>query len=85
MSEDVVVRFGAGKDIRRPDYNDLSTSITYSTSPNDEVEFGNPALKPEEVLSYDLSADWYFTEASVFSVGIFHKTRKELHVNQFTS
>ncbi len=85
VSEDVLVRFGVGKDIRRPDYNDLSTSITYSTSPNDEVGFGNPALKPEEVLSYDLSAEWYFAEASVFSVGIFHKTRKDLHVNQLTS
>jgi TonB-dependent receptor len=82
VTDDVVLRFGAGKDIRRPDYNDLSTSVTYSTSPNPFVEIGNPNLSPEEVISYDLAAEWYFAEASVFSVGIFHKTRKDLFVDQ---
>ncbi|MBT3134854.1 TonB-dependent receptor [Alteromonas sp. ALT199] len=82
VTDDVVLRFGAGKDIRRPDYNDLSTSVTYSTSPNPFVAIGNPNLSPEEVISYDLAAEWYFAEASVFSVGIFHKTRKDLFVDQ---
>lgn len=85
VTDDVIVRFGAGKDIRRPDFNDLSTSVTFSTSPNPNVEIGNPGLLPEEVISYDLSAEWYFAEASVVSVGIFHKTRKDLHVEQIVS
>lgn len=85
VADDVVLRFGAGKDIRRPDFDDLSTSVTFSTSPNPNVAIGNPNLTPEEVISYDLAAEWYFAEASVVSVGIFHKTRKDLHVEQIVS
>ncbi|CAB9492926.1 TonB-dependent receptor [Alteromonas macleodii] len=85
VADDVVLRFGAGKDIRRPNFDDLSTSVTFSTSPNPNVAIGNPNLKPEEVISYDIAAEWYFAEASVLSVGFFHKTRKELHVDQIVS
>lgn len=85
VADDVVLRFGAGKDIRRPNFNDLSTSVTFSTSPNPNVAIGNPNLTPEEVISYDLAAEWYFAEASVLSVGIFHKTRKDLFVDQIVS
>lgn len=85
VTDDVVLRFGAGKDIRRPNFNFLSTSVTFSTSPNPNVAIGNPNLTPEEVISYDLAAEWYFAEASVFSVGIFHKTRKDLFVDQIVT
>ena len=46
VSEDVVIRGGWGKDIRRPDFDDLSTSFTFSTSPNPAVNLGNPGLEP---------------------------------------
>ena len=82
VHDDVVVRAGWGKDIRRPDFDEMSTSVTFSTSPNPPVAIGNPGLLPEEVTSFDLSAEWYFAEASVFSVGIFHKKRSDLHVQQ---
>ncbi|MFY8328416.1 TonB-dependent receptor [Pseudoalteromonas sp. ZZD1] len=82
VTEDLVLRAGWGKDIRRPDFNDLSTSVTYSTSPNPPVSVGNPNLEPEEVTSFDLSAEWYFAQASVFSIGYFHKTRNNLFANQ---
>ncbi|MCQ8849726.1 TonB-dependent receptor [Alteromonas stellipolaris] len=85
VTDDVVVRFGAGKDIRRPDFDDLSTSVTFSTSPNPNVAIGNPGLTPEEVISYDIAAEWYFAEASVLSIGYFHKTRKDLFVDQIVS
>ena len=49
------------------------------------MAIGNPNLTPEEVISYDLAAEWYFAEGSVVSVGIFHKTRKDLHVEQIVS
>ena len=82
VSEDVVLRAGWGKDIRRPDFNDLSTSVTFSTSPNPPVAIGNPELKPEEVTSFDLSAEWYFDESAVLSVGYFNKKRTDLHVTR---
>lgn len=82
VHDDVVVRAGWGKDIRRPDFDDLSTSVTFTTSPNPPVAIGNPGLVPEEVTSFDLSAEWYFAEASVVSIGFFHKKRKDLFVQQ---
>jgi iron complex outermembrane recepter protein len=81
-TEDVLLRFGYSKDIRRPDFNDLSTSVTYSTSPNPPVSIGNPGLKPQEVESFDISAEWYFAPSAVISVGYFHKTRTGLFVGQ---
>jgi len=78
VAEDVVVRFGWGQDIRRPNFDDLSTSFTFSTSPNPPVELGNPGLVPEEVTSIDLSVEWYFAPSSVVSVGYFHKERTGL-------
>jgi len=78
VHEDVVVRFSWSEDIRRPDFDDLSTSFVFSTSPNPPVELGNPALVPEEVTSIDLSVEWYFAPAAVVSVGYFHKERTGL-------
>jgi TonB-dependent receptor len=82
VHEDVVVRFGWGKDIRRPDFDDLSTSFSFSTSPNPPVVLGNPGLEPEEVDSIDLSVEWYFAPGSVASVGYFHKKRTGLFTRQ---
>ena len=82
VRDDVVIRAGWGKDIRRPDFDNLSTSVEFESSENASVAVGNPGLKPEEVTSVDLSAEWYFAPASVLSVGIFHKTRTDLHVGQ---
>ncbi len=82
VSDDVQLRASYSKDIRRPDFDDLSTSVTFSTSPNPPVAIGNPGLVPEEVASFDISAEWYFAPASVLSIGYFHKKRTDLHVNQ---
>ena len=82
VREDLVLRAGWGKDIRRPDFDDLSTSVAFQTSENQAVAIGNPGLEPEEVTSFDLSAEWYFAPSSVLSAGIFHKVRTGLHVTQ---
>ncbi|MFT6787858.1 MAG: iron complex outermembrane receptor protein [Pseudoalteromonas rhizosphaerae] len=82
VAEDVIVRLGWSKDIRRPDYDDLSTSVSYSTSPNTAVAIGNPGLEPEEVTSFDISTEWYFAPSALVSVGYFHKKREDLHVTK---
>ena len=82
--EDVNLRFSFSEDIRRPDFDDLSASRTFSTSPNPPVATGNPALSPEEVESWDVSAEWYFSPAAVVSLGYFNKKRTNLFVNQQT-
>ncbi len=78
LSEDVMLRAGIGKDIRRPNFDSLSTSATFGTSASGTVNVGNPALEPEQIWSYDLSLEYYFSPASFVSVGLFHKERTDL-------
>jgi TonB-dependent receptor len=82
LAEDVVVRFGWGKDLRRPDFNILNTSVAFQTNENRSLSIGNPELEPEEVVSFDISAEWYFAEAAVVSIGYFEKERTNLFVTQ---
>lgn len=78
VTEDVVLRAAYGKDITRPAFNNLSTAISFGTSPNTSVSIGNPGLQPQEVESFDVSADWHFAPAAVFSAGYFRKKRTGL-------
>lgn len=82
LRDDIQLRASWSEDIRRPDFDDLSTSVTFPTGPNNAVEIGNPNLEPETVTSFDVSAEWYFAPASVISVGFFHKERSNLFVTQ---
>ena len=80
--ENVQLRFAWGQDVRRPDFDDLSTSRTFSTSPNPPVNIGNPNLAPERVNSFDVSAEWFFAPRAFVSVGYFRKKRTDLFVRQ---
>jgi len=82
VHEDILLRASWSEDIRRPDFQDLSTSVEFPTGPNNAVEIGNPNLEPETVTSFDVSADWYFAPAAVVSVGFFHKKRSNIFVTQ---
>ena len=85
VHDDVVLRLGWGKDILRPNFGDLNTSVSFGTNENQSVEIGNAALEPEEVTSFDLSAEWYFAEAAVVSIGYFNKERSNLFVTKLES
>jgi len=82
VTDDIILRGSYGRDINRPDFDQLSTSFTFGTSANAPVEIGNPSLAPETVTSFDASVDWYFAPAAVLSVGAFHKRRSNLFVDQ---
>lgn len=78
LSEDLLFRVGIGKDIRRPDFDDLSPSAAFGQSATAAVSVGNPQLEPEQIWSYDLSLEYYFSNSSFVSVGLFHKERTDL-------
>ena len=80
VREDVVIRGAYSQDINRPDFEFLTGARTFPSrgGVNDVSRVGNPDLKPEEVESFDLSAEWYFAPGSVLSAGYFHKTRSSL-------
>lgn len=79
----VIVRLGYGSDIRRPDFNDLNTAFTFDNQENTAVALGNPGLEPEEVDSFDISAEWYFAEAAMASIGYFRKERTNIFGEDF--
>ncbi|WP_324187657.1 TonB-dependent receptor [Sphingopyxis solisilvae] len=74
----LLVRAGIARDIRRPNFDTLSSSYSFSTGPNTPVAVGNPDLVPEAVWSFDLSGEYYFAPSSLFSIGVFHKSRTNL-------
>lgn len=78
LTDEVLLRAGIGKDIRRPDFNDLSPSTTFGPSATSAVIVGNPQLDPEEIWSYDLSLEYYFSDAGYVSIGYFLKDRENL-------
>jgi TonB-dependent receptor len=78
VSDDVLVRFGYGSDIRRPNFDEMSTAFAADNQENSTIDQGNPSLKPEEVDSFDLSVEWYFADAAVVSLGYFHKDRTNI-------
>ena len=78
VRDDITLRGGIARDINRPDFGALSTSIVFGSGPNDPVPVGNPNLVPEAVWSFDLSGEWYFAPSALFSVGVFHKERTNL-------
>lgn len=77
-ARDVLLRAGVSRDINRPDFDDLSTSVSFGTGPNTPVPVGNPDLVPESVWSFDVSGEWYFAPSSYLALGFFHKTRTNL-------
>ncbi len=77
-SDEVVLRFGYGKDVSRPGFDQLRTGFSFDVQENSTVTLGNPSLEPEEVTSFDVSADWYFAPAAVLSVGFFSKDRTNI-------
>jgi iron complex outermembrane receptor protein len=83
--DDVVLRLGWGQDIRRPDFGDLNTSVSFPSNINQSVSIGNPGLEPQEITTLDLSAEWYFAEAAVVSIGYFDKEIGNLFVSTLDS
>jgi len=82
LRDDLIFRASYTEDINRPDFSDLSLSVSFPTGPNNAVSLGNPNLAPETVQSYDASLEWYFAPSSLISIGFFHKDRTNLFVTQ---
>lgn len=80
VSDDLVLRGSWSEDLNRPDFNALSSSVSFGTSSTAPVRVGNPGLAPETVTSFDASLSWYFAPAAVLSVGAFYKDRTNIFI-----
>ncbi|HEY6922989.1 MAG TPA: TonB-dependent receptor [Steroidobacteraceae bacterium] len=74
LSDDLLMRFGASRDLSRPNLTDVaaSTSVTVSGT-QFNVKTGNPNILPFLSNAYDLSFEWYPARGSLVSVAPFHK------------
>ena len=57
----------------RPSFGDMAPYTIFNDD-RDELEVGNPSLDPYEADNFDLSLEYYPTELSVLSVGVFYKS-----------
>ena len=71
-TDDLLIRLGAARVLRRPNFGDLSPTVNFPLN-NNPVNQGNPKLQPTAADQYDLSFEYYFRKGSLLSVGVFYK------------
>ena len=82
VSDDVLIRFAAGKTIARPILEELSPGTISANGSLPSVTNGNPNLDPFEAINVDLTAEWYFDEDAILSAAIFWKDIDSFIFNQ---
>lgn len=74
-TDSLVFRLGYAKNIRRPNFDELSSTTSFSLN-GTPTNSGNSSLSPEIVDSLDLAIEYYFGEGSLVSLGYFQKDRE---------
>ncbi|MBQ4832598.1 TonB-dependent receptor [Pseudoalteromonas sp. MMG010] len=75
LQENMVLRFAAYDSITRPTMSQLSPATTFNEPrrQNLTASGGNPALKPFQSENWDISYEWYYNDANLFSFAVFSK------------
>lgn len=84
FTDDLVFRMAASQTLTRPTLESMSPAVVITTSRQggDLRSFsGNAALRPFKSDNFDLSAEWYYGDASYASVGYFKKEVSNFIVN----
>lgn len=72
-SPSLVLRAAVTRAIGRPNYEQLAPTTVVNTGDN-EVEQGNPNLKPLTSTNYDLAGEFYIGRKGIISIAGFYKT-----------
>ena len=74
-TDTLVFRAAVTRSLGRPDFDIIAPRATVNDDggPEASINIGNPDLKPRKSWNFDLSAEWYPTEFSILSVGLFYK------------
>ncbi|MCG8555471.1 MAG: TonB-dependent receptor, partial [Proteobacteria bacterium] len=72
---ELVLRAGYSRSLTRPTLSQLRPQILYDTNRpgNLKASQGSPTLKPFNADNFDLSAEWYYDQASYLAVAGFYK------------
>ncbi|WP_445429054.1 TonB-dependent receptor [Alishewanella sp. HL-SH05] len=75
IADDMVLRFASYDTITRPTMSQLSPATNFNEPrrQNLTASGGNPALKPFRATNWDISYEWYYNDANLFSVAVFNK------------
>jgi TonB-dependent receptor len=75
IADDMVLRFASYDTITRPTMDQMSPATTFNEPrrQNLTASGGNPALKPFQAENWDISYEWYYDDASMFSFALFNK------------
>ena len=76
LNDNMVLRGSYSESIGRPGWQDIQGGLSIATLVRAQGGFGNlgnPGLLPLESKNFDLSFEWYYGEASYFSIGYFRK------------
>jgi len=75
LNDSMIVRFSAYESLTRATLSELSPATTFNEPrrQNLTAQGGNPALEPFESTNFDLGFEWYYGDASNFSIAYFNK------------
>lgn len=89
INDDWVLRGSVAKNLSRPSLASLNLGGTVElgdgTSEEPRVSSGNPDLQPFESLNYDMSLEWYFSEAGALAIGLFYKDIENFIITETVS
>ena len=72
-TDETQIRLGYAKILRRPNFSELSPTMTLPLNIYTAAQAGNPNLKPTTAEQYDLAVEFYYKRGSVLSIGYFMK------------
>ncbi|WP_024589551.1 MULTISPECIES: TonB-dependent receptor [unclassified Pseudoalteromonas] len=75
LQDNMILRFAAYDSITRPTMSQLSPATNFNEPrrQNLTASGGNPALKPFQSENWDISYEWYYNDANLFSFAVFSK------------
>lgn len=77
LTDELVLRFAAGKSISKPDFAQLNPAVSLFTAGNtggvNRGNGGNPNLQPIRSKNLDATLEWYFAPSSLFAVSAFYR------------
>ena len=72
LPHDAAIRAVYGRGIARPNFSDLPPTFSHN-GPNQEIDIGNPNLKPTYANNYDLLYEQYLRPLGLLQAGFFYK------------
>ncbi len=85
LSDDLVARVSAARNVSRPGLGDLAATGSITTAPfGGSLSTGNPNLRPFQADSVEGSLEYYQGKVGYASIGVFYKKMKAFITSQTT-